>query len=370
MKYKRIWLLLLLPISVVLLELARRFEYVVEVVYSRIIYLEISNIISIITGWVPFSLMEISLILFPFILIGLGIGLVVRIKRNRNHKGSIIKKTILNLMCFISVVAFSYTLLCGINYHRYSFTYHSGLEIEESSVEELTELCQLLAEEAKAIRINLTSSSESNVVDFQFNTYKEMAKEAVKAMNQLGEQYSVLKKNYALPKPIIHSVIMSKMGITGIFYPFTIEANINTDVTEYTIPASMCHELAHESGFMREDEANYIAYLACKNSDNEELQYSGIMSALVYVGNQLYEEDKEAYQKIRERYSEEMIADLRADSTYWSAFEDTTIRQVSSQINDTYLKANNQNDGVKSYGRMVDLLLAEYRVNKESALGD
>lgn len=33
---------------------------------------------------------------------------------------------------------------------------------------------------------------------------------------------------------------------------------------------------------------------------------------------------------------------------------------MSDKVNDTYLKANKQTDGVESYDRMVDLLMAEY----------
>ena len=33
--------------------------------------------------------------------------------------------------------------------------------------------------------------------------------------------------------------------------------------------------------------------------------------------------------------------------------------EVHEQLNDAYLKANGQTEGVRSYGRMVDLLIAQ-----------
>jgi hypothetical protein len=158
---------------------------------------------------------------------------------------------------------------------------------------------------------------------------------------------------------------MSYTEITGIFIPFTMEANVNVDIPDYSIPATMLHELAHIRGFMREDEANYIAYLAGMESDNPDLKYSSTMLALVYSGNALYEQDTELYFKIREQYSEGVVKDIRANSAYWQQYEDTVISTISNKINDTYLKANAQLDGVKSYGRMLDLLLAKYREDHE-----
>jgi hypothetical protein len=154
---------------------------------------------------------------------------------------------------------------------------------------------------------------------------------------------------------------MSTTEITGVFFPFTMEANVNVDIPDYTIAATMMHELAHLRGFMREDEANYLSYLAGMKSDNIELQYSSTMLALVYAGNALYSQNPDLYFIIRDQYSEGVLKDIRANSEYWTQYEDTVVSTISNKVNDTYLKANNQEDGVKSYGRMLDLLLAKYR---------
>ena len=67
-----------------------------------------------------------------------------------------------------------------------------------------------------------------------------------------------------------------------------------------------------------------------------------------------------------EQYSEGVVKDFRDNSAYWSQFEDTIVSTVSNKVNDTYLKANNQTDGVRSYDRMLDLLLARYRKEQEA----
>ena len=142
------------------------------------------------------------------------------------------------------------------------------------------------------------------------------------------------------------------------FSPFTIEANYNRDIPDYEIPYTICHELAHLKGWIREDEAGFIAYLACRESQEPALQYSGTLNALSYAMNALYGAGRrESYIRID---SAGTAKKNRVSNRYWKQFE-TKVAEVSTSLNDHYLKANAQSDGVQSYGRMVDLLLAERR---------
>ena len=112
---------------------------------------------------------------------------------------------------------------------------------------------------------------------------------------------------------------------------------------------------------MREDEANYLAYLACMVSEDPLVRYSGTMLALIYAGNALAGQDMELYGELWSMYHPGMVRDFADNSAYWDQYEDTVISETADKVNDVYLKANEQEDGVKSYGRVVDLLLAEYR---------
>ena len=138
------------------------------------------------------------------------------------------------------------------------------------------------------------------------------------------------------------------------------EANVNVDIPDYAIPAIMNHEITHFKGFMREDEANFIAYLTCIYSGNADFIYSGEMLALDYAARQLRSVSSSDYQRIMSGLSAGVIQDLRANSAYWNQFKGP-IAEFSKSVNDAYLKSNHQFDGIKSYGRMVDLLLAYYR---------
>ena len=124
----------------------------------------------------------------------------------------------------------------------------------------------------------------------------------------------------------------------------------------------MCHELSHICGYMREDEANFISYLACIGSGEQDFAYSGTMLALIHSTNQLYAVDPEGWSEVRELLSDGVRRDLAANSLYWAKY-DTPVGDSASRVNDAYLKANDQQDGLKSYGRMVDLLIAFYRAD-------
>ena len=89
-------------------------------------------------------------------------------------------------------------------------------------------------------------------------------------MIRLGQSYPQLDGYYPYPKPLINSRLLSVQQLCGIYSPFTIEANYNREMPYYNIPHTICHELSHLKGFMREDEANFIGYLACIGSDSPD----------------------------------------------------------------------------------------------------
>ncbi|MDI9488123.1 MAG: DUF3810 domain-containing protein [Bacillota bacterium] len=364
LKLKRNYLLLLFPLSFILILLARKSSYFAEEIYALHIYRYLSQLVAFITGIIPISLAEVLIILIPIILIAIFIRFLIRVIKDKDSRKVYILKGIINVFCTASVVLFSFTLLGGLNYYRYSFSHYSNLEIKKSSLDELFNMTKELANQANELRSQIPEVDENGVFKLSMSKYK-LAKETGKAMKRLSEEYPVLGGRYSSPKPVLFSSLMSYTETTGIFIPFTMEANVNVHIPDYSIPATMLHELAHQRGFMREDEANFIAYLAGMCSDKVEIKYSSTMLALIISGNALYRQDPQLYFDIRDTYLEGVIKDLRANNEYWAKYEDTVVSTVSNKINDTYLKANAQSDGVKSYGRMVDLLLAKYRKDQE-----
>lgn len=351
--------MVLFPLSALILFLASRFPAAVaEEFFALGIYPVCSQLISRATGLLPFSLLEFGIIGLIILLIVFLIYFIRKVVKNKGKRAAIIGRFALNALCVAACVFFIFTVLCGVNYHRHPFSYYSGLEIQPSSTEELYGLCAELTAEANALRAGLTELDGNGAAAVFTGGYKEISDTARAAMQSLSAHYPVLEGYYPPVKPMYFSHFMSRLQLTGVYTPFTMEANVNVACTEYTIPATMCHELSHQRGFMREDEANFIAYLACANSGDARLRYSGTMLALVYSTNQLYAIAPELAISLQREYSEGVRRDLTVDREYFAQFDDTVFSKVSNTVNDTYLKANNQADGVQSYGRMADLLLA------------
>ena len=123
----------------------------------------------------------------------------------------------------------------------------------------------------------------------------------------------------------------------------------------------MTHELTHYRGFMREDEANFLSYLACMKSEEAGFRYSGSLMAFEYAFSALYKEDRALAKEIAQLCDEGVLRDIQAESDYWKPYRNTVVSNASDKVYDQYLQSNGQESGIKSYGKMLDLLLAYYK---------
>lgn len=321
--------------------------------YSQNIYPVLVSAIGRLTGLLPFSLAEICLYLLLAALILSLICLCIGIAR----KGEAGRRLFAWFSCAVlavSILAFLYTAGCGVNYHRKTFSSEEGIIASDYTAEELQEICIRLTEEVNS-RAGKVSRDSSGVMILS----APEGEGAVEAMEKLAETYSSLQGYYPLPKKAAISELLSYQGLTGVYSPFTIEANYNGDMTPYNIPFTTCHELSHLRGFMEEKEANFIAFLACIGSDRTDFQYSGYLSGWTYCMNALYRADPEEWRDTRILLDEKAEVDVSANSQFWNSYEGV-ISETADRINDTYLRANGQADGVRSYDRMVDLIMAYF----------
>lgn len=359
---KRSIFLLLFVLGFVTLRIARHSTYFAEFIYARHIFKLLSQVIAFVTGIFPFSVAEVMIILCPFLVIALITGFIVKLVKEKEKSGKtfLIMTFFINCACMASVIYFFYSFGCGVNYYRYNVSDLLGLKVTESTKEDLYGLTVELADKASELREQLTNEDEDGAYVLPYSDF-QLAKQAKEAFKKLGEKNSIFGGLYPAPKCVMLSKLMSRTEITGIYTCWTMEANVDVDVPDYSIGSTMCHELSHLRGFIREDEANYISYLACMEGDID-LQYSGTLLALIYTGNALAGKDGDLYADAWfNHYSDEVRVDLLKGADYWKQFEDTVISETTEKLNDSYLKANEQEDGTESYGRVVDLLLAEYK---------
>ncbi len=357
---KKVLLILLFPVGLLLFYCTTFTPDFIESFFSRGINKLFIELLSLFTGLFPFSIAEIGLILLSVLALGIFIYGIFRVIRLKTGKLKCLLNYLINILITVSLICFILIVSWSLNYNRLSFAEIAGLDTRPASVAELGNLCDSLADRANSLRSSVHENL--NGVMSLPEGYTGIFRQANLGYQNAAKTIPALSGNYGIPKSVLFSKAMSYTGIIGLYCPFTGEANIDTDVPSYSIPSTVCHEMAHQHGFAREDEANYISYLTCNQNPNVDFQYSGTMLALINSMNAMYAHNKDKYFDLDKKLSTGVKTDLRDNSLYWQKHKGPVENTVTS-LNNAYLKANRQTDGVYSYGRMVDLLIAEYRKN-------
>lgn len=364
-----------------------------------------------VTGMFAFSvgewLLVAGVILIVVAVVLLPVVLFRWILTRRGRDGGVnwlaIRKFYIFFAWILLAVCLVMTLNCSILYHATPFSEkyfgetqgHRALseEDERTKLEELFRVRNLVAKQCNVLSEQVERDAEGMPVYLseQISSLAElkepegehrvkMVDKAREMMQQLGKTYDQLDGWYPRPKPMFFSDFMCQQHMEGYYFPFSMEANYNDVMNEILKPACMCHELAHLRGYIFEDEANFIAYMACVQSDDSFFRYSGYLSVLNYLNNDLYG----AYQKNSTLFAEvaeeipPVIVDSRVheDNTFVSdeewdringkALLDTEVVDAAADVYlDVTLKANGVSDGKISYSRVVELLLLYYRMVDE-----
>lgn len=161
-------------------------------------------------------------------------------------------------------------------------------------------------------------------------------------------------------KPSIFSHLLNYMGTSGYYNPFTTEAQLNCLMPVVDKPFVACHELGHQTGWAREDEANFAGFVAGINSSDKLLRYSAYYAGIEEFMRYLRRRDTSAHHTLRLRISPQVFQDFKADSAYWTKYEGGA-EVVSGIFFDKFLKINNQPHGLRTYNRMILLTMTYYR---------
>lgn len=358
--------LLLFPLSILINTISSRYPYFIEKYYSISINKFIVAILSNISGIFPFSLYELTIYLIVISIVSFIIYTIYIIISNPNKLKVFIKNSLLNILSIISIAYFLFIILWGLNYNRiplettliesYNLKYNKSISSIDKTKESLANLYEFLIENANEARKLVKSS---NGIMKANTDYKGIINRAYLGYESILDFLPNLSGNYNNAKYVMSSKLMCYTGITGIYFPFTGEANVNIAIPDIYIPSTTLHEMAHQRGYASEDEANFIAYLASINHPDIDFKYSGYILALNHTANALYSVDYDTYVTLSKNISEDVLDDLRNNRDFWDKYEGK-IDDISNEINNTYLKANGVSEGVKSYGKMVDLLLTYY----------
>ncbi len=313
---------------------------------------------STMTSWIPFSLAEILLILSPVLVFLICFFMVRRLRRS-------LTAGIRYFVGFLSVMSLVFTLLVfGYNASFYGESVEEkvGIVRQDLSKEQLYDTAILLID---AIREDIPH------VHYPENTYSEMTfsyaqmnEKLNKAYQTLCEHYPSFQNLYTNTKPVMLSEPWTYTHISGMYTFFTGEANVNTNYPDFIMISSAAHEMAHQRGIGKEDEANFVAFLVCSLSDDHYVRYSGYMDVLNDILIQLSSADAELYKKVREYMPRELNDEFTAYSVFFDKYRENVAANVSTTVNNAYITSHNQPQGVKSYGLVVDLVAA-YMLNEK-----
>ena len=357
----RYWLLLAAPVAWGFQNLAAMWPDTLESVYARGFYPVVTGAWSRLTGLLPVSLMELLLmllvLLFPF-----SIHFWIRAIRNApsGTEWKTAWRPVGSLLILLSVWYAISVPLWNLHYSRHSFSTLSGLSVAPATVSELQNVALQMVQDVNTAR-ELVAEDESGVMMLS-RDIGETFNMTSSGYDVLTNRFSFLGGRYGPPKPVMLSRLMSYTRIIGLYTVTTAEANVDVHMPDAEIPFTALHELAHLRGIAPEDEANAVAWFASRVHPDPDHRYSGALQAYLYVSNALQKTDPDAWQQVRSTLSPAVERDLRAQSAYWQQY-DSVVDKVAQKANDVWLKSNGQSDGVQSYGRMVDLILAEYRQN-------
>ena len=297
-------------------------------------------------GWIPFPVWEPLLLL---LIVGLVSGLIWAIRHGQllGWLTAVLELAVLLAALFMG--------LWGLNHFAPTIGAQTGLEVEEYTLDQLRDAAAWYADQASCYSVLVERDEAGNVILPEFSALSDGAEAAY-------ERLGALNRRFADPAPRVKPLLFSEgfayMGTTGVYLCLTGEAAVSTETYPLSLPFTICHELGHSLAVAREDEANYLGFLACRASEDPLFRYSGYYSAFIYCYNALYSENPTKARSLWDRCSDQVLHDSSSHVEHNKQYEGK-VQEAAQAVNDAYLKTFDE-AGIKSYGLVVDYLIAEY----------
>jgi len=328
--------------------------------------------LGMITSAFPFSVMEVLLTILGICLIYYIVKTVKLTVRGRGRRIKILLKRLLHVGVLALYIWGAFCWMWNAGYFARGFAERNGIVFQGATVEKLTDLTWMFADRANELAPQMRRDADGRFAEDRRETFAASGD----IFANIAQEFPELGGRTFRPKPMIYSWLMSRTGYTGIYFALTGEAHINIQAPGHVIPATIVHELAHQLGVFAEDEANFVAIIASIQSDNIVYQYSGYYLGLVYLLNALHNVDRDAWREVHYSFVPELRRDWVDNYEFWQSQRtvDTgvviidrvltaateTLYDAVNTIYDGFLKANDQELGLQSYGACVDLLLAYF----------
>lgn len=338
----------------ILLHLATRQNHALMSALSYSIVQPLHSILARACSVFSFSVAELLIVVLSVaIIIRIIYGLVRIIRRHSNWRRCY--RLFMGLISLGLALYALFSLLWGVYYYGDDFAARSGLSDEPVSTEQLRTVTEYFA----ALANGYSAKVERDENGLYVCDRDEIIEKSESLFDDIVRDFPCLDGPNVKVKPIFLSRGLSYLDFTGFFSPFTAEANVNTDFPPGLFASTVAHELSHQRGVAKEQEANFTAVLASFANGDADYCYSAALLAYTHLGNALYSADYEAWEEVYDKLDDSIKLDFACNRAYWKQFE-TPVQSVSNTVYEGLLYSYDQNLGLKSYGACVDLLVNYY----------
>lgn len=348
------WSWVILIILTILIKWASWYPGWVEKNYSHGFYPLVSKLQRILFGWIPFSIGDLF---YAFLI------LVIIFRTYKFFKFLFQRRLtrqyfIIAMQQFIFFILFVYVffnLLWGLNYNRLGIARQLELEVKQYNLADVDTLARKLQE-----KVNFYASFVTKTQRDSFNRKKELFRNADKAFEAAAANYSFLEYKHRSVKPSLFSYLGNYLGFQGYYNPFSGEGQVNTTIPKFMEPYVTTHEIAHQLGYAKENEANFVAFLACRSYDNNAFRYSMYYDMYNYALVEVFRRDTLLGKAIQETAHPQVKMDQKEFRDFYNRYKNP-IEDLVMWGYGQFLKANNQPAGKRSYNEVVTWLLAWYK---------
>lgn len=348
------WSWVLLIILTILIKWASWYPGWVERNYSRSVYPLIAKIQRFLFGWISFSIGDLFygflcvVILYKVIKF---FRLLIRKKLNRSYFVAALQQ---GIFIFLFLYVF-FNLLWGLNYNRRGIAYQLKLDVKEYTLADLDTLTSVMQS-----RVNYYATFVTEAQRDSFDIKSQLFASAVEAFEAVAKQYSFLKYHPKSIKPSLFSYLGNYLGFQGYYNPFSGEGQVNTTVPRFLEPYVTTHEMAHQLGYAKENEANFVGFLACRSYYSNAFRYSVYYDMYNYAVGEIFRRDTTLGKQFQSKAATQVRKDQEAFREFYRRYNNP-IEPIVMWGYGHFLKANNQPAGKRSYNEVVAWLIAYYK---------
>lgn len=324
----------------------------IEKYYSLKLYPLIATVLHFLFGWIPFSFGDLF---YTLLILWLVWEIYNIFKRKTKFKVFVFK-----FLALISIIFFFFNLNWGLNYLREPLYKSLKISYDTYDSGELIEFTKKIIGKTNEAHLKITNSDTTLI--YNEITKVQLQKKSIIVYNDLNEEFPKFKTHNYSTKHSLYSLPLTYMGFAGYLNPWTNEAQVNYLIPTNNYPATLCHEIAHQVGYASESEANFVGYLACISTTDEFFNYSGYLMAMRYCLSEVYRKDKKTYEDLQSLINIGVLKDLKQSRDFWLKYQNKS-EKFFKLFYDSFLKMNNQKDGIKGYSKMVRLLINYYKTN-------